>query len=155
MTVAHDRRSTVARYAALAAAVYLAASLVALTLPALLGGSRQGLAVAGGVVILLTLGVLPAALVARTRLGIAPSVLITGAMVLAAQVALVALGALGVPGLLPADGRVPGALMDAVTFALLALVPAATAAVCTSAGLRVWRAWRARRDGPAAAGSAP
>ena len=53
----HGRWPRVARYAALAAAVYLAASLVALTAPALLGGG-QGLTVAGGAVILLTLGLL-------------------------------------------------------------------------------------------------
>jgi hypothetical protein len=159
MTGIRERRwPRVARYAALAAAVYLAASLVALTVPALLGGG-QGLTVAGGAVILLTLGLLPVALVVRAGIGVAPSTLVTAAMVLIAQVALAGLGALGVPGLLPAeatpDPGVQGALMNAVTFALIALVPAATAAVCTSAGIRVWRAWRARRDGPAAAGSAP
>ena len=151
--------SRILRYGAAATAVYLAASLLALSVPLLLGASGQGLTVAGGAVILFSLGVLPAVLVVRAGLGVAPAALVTAAMVLVGQVALVGLGALGVPGLLQWDHApsevVLDALMEAATFALLALIPAAAAAVCTSAGIRLWRVWRARRAALASAGNAP
>ena len=134
-------------YAAVATAVYLAASLVALSVPALLDRPGEGLAIAGGAVILLVLGILPVILILRAGLGIPSAALVAAAVVLVAQVALVGLGAAGIPGLLAWD-RPPGevvltALRDAVVFALFALVPAAIAGVFTSLGLRLRRARRA------------
>lgn len=139
----------VVRYAAIATGVYLAASLVALSVPALLGRPGESLTMAGGAVILLVLGILPVILILRTGLGIPAAALVAAAVVLVAQVALVGLGAAGIPGLLTWD-RAPGevvltALRDAVVFALFALIPAAAAGVFASLGLRYRRA---RRSAP-------
>jgi hypothetical protein len=148
--VNRETRSRVLRYAAVATGVYLAASLVALTVPELLGSSHEGLALAGGALILLCVTVLSAALVIRTPLGIALAALVTGAMVLVSQVVLLGLGAAGIPGLLTWDGAPGGvvlrALGAAVTFALFALLPAAGAGVIASSALRVWRARRRLRQ---------
>ena len=137
-------RSRVLRYSAVAAGVYILASLVALTVPELLGSSHEDFALAGGAVILMCVTVLSAALVLRSPIGIALSALATGAMVLVSQVALLGLGAAGIPGLLTWDGA-PGrvvlsALGAAATFALLALLPAAGAGVIASSARRAWRA---------------
>ena len=136
------RSRQVVRYSAIATGVYLAASLVALSVPAVLDRPGEGLAVAGGAVILLVLGILPVILILRTGLGIPAAALVAAAVVLVAQVALVGLGAAGIPGLLPPDGVVLTALRDAVVFALFALIPAAAAGVFTSLGLRLKRARR-------------
>lgn len=126
-------------WAAVAGAIYVVASLMALSLPALLGVEDRTLTVIGGAIMLFLIGALPVALVARLRVGVALATLMTAAMVLAAGVVLVLLGAIGVPGLLKPDVGVPHALIDAGVFTLYALIPAAVAGILTAATLRVWR----------------
>ena len=140
METTPNRIREMARYTAVAAALYLLASLAALSLPELLGVEGNTLTVIGGAVMLFLIGILPAALVARVGVGVALAALATGAMVLVAQLVLVVLGLMGVPGLLNLDRHpVSQALIQALVFALYALVPAAAAAILTSAGLRIWR----------------
>ena len=127
-------------YAAAALAVYVVASLAALSLPALLGVEGETLTIIGGAVMLFLIGILPAALVARVGVGVAPAALTTGVVVLVAQLLLVVLGLIGIPGLLNLDRHpVSQAVVQALVFALYALIPAAIAAILTSAGLRLWR----------------
>jgi hypothetical protein len=133
-----NRPREMLRWAGLAAAVYVVASLVALSLPALLGIEGKTLTVIGGAVMLFLIGFLPAALVARLSVGVALAAMVTAAMVLAAQVVLVLLGVIGIPGLVGEQGA-GKALIDAGVFTLYALIPAAAAGILTAAFLRVWR----------------
>lgn len=149
METTTNRPREMLRWAAIAGAAYVAASLVALSLPGLLGIEDQTITIIGGAVILFLIGALPAALVARLRVNVAIAAMMTGAMVLVAQLVLVVLGLIGVPGLLDLERHpVSKALIDACVFALFALIPAAAAGIITAATLRVWRDRHRLRSSP-------
>lgn len=149
METTTNRPREMARWAAFAGAAYVIASLVALSLPALLGIEGQTLTIIGGAVILFVIGALPAALVARLRVNVAIAAMVTGVMVLIAQLVLVVLGLIGIPGLLDLERHpVSKALIDACVFALFALIPAAAAGIVTAATLRVWRDRHRLRSSP-------
>lgn len=147
METSTNRPREMARWAAAAAAVYIVASLAALSLPALLGVEGKTLTIIGGALMLFLIGALPAALVARLGIHVALATLVTAVMVLAAQAVLVLLGLIGVPGLVGEQGA-GKALIDAGIFALYALIPAAAAGILTSAFLRVWRNRHRLRSSP-------
>ena len=149
MATIPNRSREMARWAAMAGAIYVVASLAALSLPALLGIESQTLTVICGAVMLFLIGILPAALVARLKVGVAIAALVTGAMVFAAQMVLVLLGVIGVPGLVGEQGA-GKALIDAGVFTLYALIPAAAAGILTAATLRVWRDRHRLRSSPQA-----
>ena len=137
------------RYAVLAAGVYLDGNIVGLSLPALLGIPYDGpTLVAGRAAVLLSVALLPVALVARAGNGIVSAALVTSAAVLAGQTATVVLGSVGVAGLLEWDHAhhevVLEGFMSSGMIALFAFVPATVMATCTAAVLHVRRIVRTR-----------
>ena len=148
METTTNRPREMVRWAAIAGAIYVVASLMALSLPALLGIEGKTLTIIGGAVMLFLIGALPVVLVARLRVGVAVATLVTAAMVLVAQVVLIVLGVLGVPGLMGREIGVRHALIDAGVFTLYALIPAAVAGILTAATLRVWRDRHRLRSSP-------